>query len=99
MSYKIGFDGAVSVELKRLLQSVENRVNGLSMHAQASDVGATTVASGTPTQPSTDDKPCPDGVKIGHLCVHFGVVVIIAIVGGAAAGYLGGRLGAKSVKR
>ena len=93
MSYKIGFDGVVSAELKRLLQSVENRVNGFGMHAQATDV-ATTVASGSPPPPCMEGQPCPGGIKYGHDAVVIG----LAIVGGAVAGFAAGKLGAKSVK-
>jgi hypothetical protein len=95
MTYTIGFDGVVSAELKKLLQSVENRVNGLGMHVQASDMGASTVASGTPPPPDTD-KPCPDGVKIGHYCVSPGAavafVIVVAGVAGGVAGLVTARL-------
>lgn len=90
MSYKIGFDGVLNAELERLLQSVENRVNGLGMYVQISDTGASTVASGS-TSPCPDGKVCSDSEKGGHLIV----VALIAIVAGAAAGYLAGKKAAK----
>jgi hypothetical protein len=91
MSYKIGFDGVVTAELEKLLRSVENRVNGLGMHVQTSDMGASTVASGSTPTPCLNGQPCPEGAKGGHLIP----VVVIAIVAGAAAGYVAGKLAAK----
>src|SRR5258708_3118581 len=93
MSYKIGFDGVVSAELQKLLQSVENRVNGLAMHVQASEAGASTVASGTPPPYN----PCPDGVKIGHFCVPIGAAVVFVIVVGGVAGGVAGLVTARRV--
>jgi hypothetical protein len=90
MSYRIGFDGVVTAELEKLLQSVENHVNGLSMHVQASDTGASTVEGGT--RPP-HDFPCPNGVKIGHDCVHYTVVVGLLAVG-AVIGFAAAKLGA-----
>jgi hypothetical protein len=92
MSYKIGFDGVVTAELDKLLQSVEKNVNGLGMHAQTSDVGAASmVASGSTSSPCPPGQACTDSVKGGHLIV----VAVIAIVAGAAAGYVAGKRGAK----
>jgi hypothetical protein len=91
VNYKIGFDGGVTGELEKLLRSVENRVNGLSMHVQTSDMGASTVASGSTPPPCPDGQPCTDSVKGGHLIV----VAVIATVAGAAAGYVAGKRGAK----
>jgi hypothetical protein len=88
VTYTIGFDDAVSAELEKLLQSVENRVNGLNMHVQASDMGASTVAGAPGTY-----VPCPNGVKIGHDCVHYTVVVGLLVVGGVV-GFAAARLGA-----
>jgi|SRR5579859_5902018 len=92
VSYKIGFDGAVTVELEKVLQSIENRVNGLSMHAQISDMTAATVASGSPPPPCTAGHECPAGAKGGH---DFVVVVVTAIVAGAATGFVAGKVAAK----
>jgi hypothetical protein len=91
MSYKIGLDGVVTAELEKLLQSVENRVNGLGMHVQTSDMGASTVASGSPPPPCSAGQPCTEGAKGGH----YGIVVVVAIVAGAAAGYVAGKQAAK----
>jgi hypothetical protein len=91
LNYRIGFDGVVTAELEKLLQSVENRVNGLGMHVQTSDMGASTVASGSTPTPCLQGQPCPEGPKGGHLIV----VVIVAIVAGAAAGFVAGKLAAK----
>jgi hypothetical protein len=93
MSYKIGLDGVVTAELEKLLQSVENRVNGLSMHVQTSEVGASTVASGSTQPPCPPGQPCTDSAKGGHLAI----VVVIAIVAGAAAGHVAGKRAAKRV--
>ena len=95
MSYKIGFDGVVTGELDKLLQSVEKNVNGLGMHVQTSDVGAASmVASGSTSSPCPPGQFCPDSVKGGH---HIVVVVVIAIVVGAVAGYVAGKMAAKRV--
>jgi hypothetical protein len=94
VSYKIGFDGVVNAELERLLQSVENRVNGLGMYVQASDTGASTVASVSTPPPCPAGRPCSDSEKGGHNIV---VLAVIAIVAGAAAGYVAGRKAAKRV--
>ena len=92
MSYKIGFDGAVTAELDKLLQSIEKGVNGFGIHAQTSETGgASLVASGSTTPPCTAGQPCSDSVKGGHDVV----VVTIAIVGGAVAGYVAGKLAAR----
>jgi len=91
MSYKIGFDGVVTAELDRLLQSIEKRVNGLGIYAQTSDTGASMVASGSTSPPCPIGQKCSDSVKGGH----DGVVIAIAIVGGAIAGYIAGKKGAQ----
>ena len=93
MSYKIGFDGVVTADLDRLLQSVEKRVNGFGIHAQNSETGATMVASGSSTQPCPSGHTCSDSVKGGH----DGVVIALAIVGGAVAGYVAGKKAAQRV--
>ncbi len=94
MSYRIGFDGVVTADLDRLLQSVEKSVNGLGMRVQTSDVGAASmVASGSTTPSCPKGQVCADSEKGGHLIV----VVVIAIVAGAAAGYVAGKKGAKHV--
>jgi hypothetical protein len=93
MSYKIGFDGVVTAELDELLKSLEHRLNGLGMHVQTSDMGASTVASGSTPPPCSAGQPCTDSVKGGHLVV----VVVIAIVAGAAAGHVAGKRAAKRV--
>jgi hypothetical protein len=95
VSYKIGFAGVVNAELEKLLQSVENRVNGLGMYVQASDTGASTVASGSTPPPCPEGRPCSDSEKGGHNIVV--LTVVIAIVAGAAAGYVAGRKAAKRV--
>lgn len=101
MSYKIGFDGVVTAQLDKLLQSIESRVNGLGMHVQAAtEVGASTVASGSP--PCPDGQTCSNGAKGGH---DFVVVVAAMVVGaaagaaaGAVTGFAAGRAGAKGAK-
>jgi len=95
VSYKIGFDGVVvTAELDNLLQSIEQRVNGFGIRAQTSDTGASVVASGSTTTPyCPPGHTCSDSVKTGHDLV----VIIIAIVGGAAAGYIAGKLAARRV--
>ena len=93
MSYKIGFDGVVTAELEKLLQSVEKQVNGFGIHAQASDIGASTVASGSAPAPCSNGHPCSDSEKGGHYIV----VALIAVVVGAAAGYVAGKKAAKRV--
>jgi hypothetical protein len=93
VSYEIGFDGVVTAELEKLLRSVEKQVNGFGIHAQASDVGASTVASGSTPPSCPDGQACTDSEKGGHYIV----VVVIAIVAGAAAGYVAGKKGAKHV--
>jgi hypothetical protein len=93
VSYKIGFDGVVTAELEKLLQSVEKQVNGFGIHAQASDVGASTVASGSTAPPCPSGQTCTDSEKGGHYIV----VIVIAIVAGAAAGYVAGKRAAKHV--
>jgi hypothetical protein len=94
MSYRIGFDGVVTAELDKLLQSVEKNVNGLGMQVQTSDVGASMAASGSTSSPCPAGKVCPDSPKGGH---HIVVVVVIAVVVGAVAGYVAGKRGAKHV--
>ncbi len=94
MSYKIGFDGVVTAELDKMLQSIEKQVNGFGMHAQTSDTAATAAPSGSTTSPCTVDKPCPDSVKGPHPYI---VVVVIAIVVGTAAGHMAGKRAAKRV--
>lgn len=91
MGYKMGFDGAVTAELEKLLRSIEHGVNGFAMHAQTSDTGASVAASGTTTPPCPAGQPCSDSVKGGHDIV----VVVIAIVAGAVAGYVAGKLAAR----
>jgi hypothetical protein len=93
VSYKIGFDGVVTAELEKLLQSVEKQVNGFGIHAQASDLGASTVASGSAPSPCSNGHPCPDSPKGGHYIV----VALIAVVVGAAAGYMAGKKAAQRV--
>jgi hypothetical protein len=93
VSYKIGFDGVVTAELGKLLKSVENRANGLGIQVQASDMGASTVASGSTTHPCPSGQKCSDSVKGGQDIVVLG----IAIVAGAVAGYIAGRKAAKRV--
>jgi hypothetical protein len=93
VSYKIGFDGVVTAELDRLLQSIEKRVNGLGIHAQATETGASVVTSGSTPPPCPPGHTCSDSVKTGH----DGIVVAIAIVGGAVAGYIAGKLAAQRV--
>jgi hypothetical protein len=93
VSYRIGFDGVVTAELGRLLQSVEKRVNGFGVYAQTSDMGASTVASGSTSPPCPSGKTCTDSVKGGQDIVVLG----IAIVAGAVAGYVAGRKAAKRV--
>jgi hypothetical protein len=95
VSYKIRFDGDVTAELEKLLQSVQNRVNGLGMYVQASDTGASTVASVSTPPPCPAGRTCSDSEKGGHNIVV--LVVVIAIVVGAAAGYVAGRKAAKRV--
>jgi hypothetical protein len=93
VTYKIGFDGAVTPELQKLLESIQNRVNGIGIHAQTSDTeGARLVASGSTAPPCSKGQPCPCGEKGGQDIV---VVVVIAIVAGAAAGYVAGKLASK----
>ena len=90
--YKIGFDGLLTGEMGKLLQSIERGVNGFGMHAQTSgDTGAPTVAQGS-TTPCPSGQICSDSVKGGHDLV---VVVIVAIVAGAAAGFVAGKLSVK----
>jgi hypothetical protein len=93
MSYKIGFDGVVSAELEKLLQSVENRLNGLGMYVQTSDAGASTATSGSTTSPCPSGQTCSDSGTGGHDAI----VVVIAIVGGAVAGYVAGKQVARSI--
>jgi hypothetical protein len=92
VSYKIGFDGPVTAELEKLLRSIEKGVNGFGIHGQTSDTaGASVTASGSTTPPCPAGQPCSDSVKGGHDVV----VLAIAIVGGAAAGYVAGKLAAR----
>ena len=95
MNYKIGFDGVMSAELQKLLQSIEGRVNGLTMHVQTgTEGGASTVASGSPQPACPEGQNCPGSVKGGQDIV---VVVVVAAVTGAVAGYIAGKV-ASSVK-
>jgi hypothetical protein len=87
VSYEIGFDGVVTAELEQLLQFVENRVNSIGIHAQASEASLT--ASGSPSTPCPNGPPCPSSEKGGQDIV---VVILVAIVAGAAAGFLAGKL-------
>jgi hypothetical protein len=91
VTYKIGFDGVVTAELEKLLQSLEKGVNGFGVHAQAADTGSL-IASGSTPPPCSKGEPCPSSEKGGQDVV---VVVVIAIVAGAAAGYMAGKLAAK----
>ena len=98
MSYKIGFDGIVTAELEKLLQSVEKQVNGFGingfgLHAEASDMGASTVASGSTPPPCSAGHPCSDSPKGGHYII----VAAIAVVAGAVAGYVAGKKAAQRV--
>jgi hypothetical protein len=93
VSYKIGFDGVVTAELDNLLQSIEQRVNGFGIRAQTSDTGASVVASGSTTPYCPPGQTCSDSVKTGHDLL----VIVIAIVGGAVAGYIAGKLAARRV--
>jgi hypothetical protein len=93
MSYRIGFDGVITADLDRLLQTIEKGVNGFGIHAQTSDTGASMVASGSTPPPCPPGHTCSDSVKTGHDAV----VVVIAIVGGAVAGYIAGKLAAQRV--
>lgn len=93
MEYRIEFDGVVTAELAKLLHSVERGLNGSGLHVQASETGASTVASGSATPPCPTGQVCTDSVKGGHLLL----VVGIAIVVGALAGFIAGTLGAKRV--
>jgi hypothetical protein len=99
MSYKIGFDGVVTADLDRLLQSVEKGVNGFGLHVQGTDMEASAVASGSTTQPCPSGHTCSDSVKGGHdfRTGHDAVVIVIAIVGGAVAGYVAGKKAAQRV--
>jgi len=91
LSYKIGFHGDVTAELEQLLKSIEKGVNGFGIHALASDTGAST-ASGVTEPPCYPGEPCSNGVKAGH---DF-IVVAVAIIAGAVAGYIGGKIAAQS---
>jgi hypothetical protein len=94
VSYSIGFDGVVTAGLEELLRSVENRVNGFGIHAQTSDTGASLAASGHTTPPCPTGQPCSDSVKGPHLLA---IVVVVAIVAGAAAGYVAGKRAARHI--
>jgi hypothetical protein len=89
VKYKIGFDGVVTAELQKLLQSIQNRVNGIGIHAQASDTGASLTTSGSMPSPCPNGAPCPNSEKGGH---DFVVVVVTAIIAGAAGGFVAGKL-------
>ena len=92
MNYQIGFEGVLTADVGKLLQSIERGVNGFGMHAQTSgDTGASTVANGS-TTPCPSGQVCSDSVKGGHDLV---VVIVVAIVAGAAAGYVAGKLSVK----
>jgi hypothetical protein len=91
VTYKIGFDGVVTAELEKLLQSLEKGVNGMGTHAQASDTGSL-IASRSTALSSSNRMSSPCGEKGGQDIV---IVVVIAIVAGAAAGYVAGKLAAK----
>jgi len=99
VSYKLGFDGDVAVELEKLVLSVERGLNGFGLHAQTSDTGAST-ATGSTEPPCFPGPTCPDSVKTGHdllvaLVVKVAVVTVaLAISGGALAGYLAGKVAA-----
>ncbi len=46
MNYKIGFEGVLTTEVGKLLQSIDRGVNGFGMHAQkhCCDVGVAALA-------------------------------------------------------
>jgi hypothetical protein len=84
----------MTAELGMLLQTVENRLNGLSMQAQTStDSGASTIASGSPTCPA--GKTCSNGEKGGQDII---IVVVVAAVTGAVAGYIAGKVASSGEK-
>jgi len=99
MSYKIGFDGVVTAELDRLLQSVEKGVNGFGLRIQGTDKEASAVSSGSTVPPCPSGYTCSYSVKGGHdyRSGHDVVVIVIAIVVGAVAGYVAGKLAAQRV--
>jgi hypothetical protein len=104
VSYKIGFDGAVTAELQELLQSVERRVNVWGMHAQTSTGASESTSPPCPTGQTCSDSvkgPHDDSVKGPHddsvKGPHDVMVVVVAIVAGAAAGFVAGKRGAKRV--
>lgn len=90
MGYKLGFNGDVTAELERLLQSIEKGLNGYGIHADASVTAASTV-TGPPEPPCPPGQTCTDGAKIGHDAI----VVAVAVVGGGLAGYIAGKLAAQ----
>jgi hypothetical protein len=106
VSYKIGFDGVVTAELDKLLQSIERQVNGFGMHAQTSDGGMSMAESGSTTVPCPPGHICPGSVKYGHDWVVIGAAVGAAVVAGAVAGavvgaltgYAAGKVSVRSVK-
>jgi hypothetical protein len=91
VTYKIGFDGVITAELQTLLQSIQNRVNGIGINAQTSETGSL-IASRSAPPACPNGKACPCGEKGGHDIV---VVVVIAIVAGAVAGFVAGKMAAK----
>ncbi len=91
MIYKLEFDGKVTTELEKLVQAIEKGVNGFGIHAQTPETGASTVtgSSGSSCAPG---QTCTDSVKIGHDAV----ILAAAIAGGAVAGYIAGKMAARS---
>jgi hypothetical protein len=85
MKYQINFDGAVSSDLARLGQTLEHRLNGNALYAQAAtDSSTSTVASGSAGLGAANYPGCT--------CDRSGateviIIVIVAVLAGAT-GYL-----------
>ena len=94
MAYRISFDGVASAEINHVLRAVQHSLNGaganLLMRVQAQEASASTVASGC-----LPGQPCSSGEKGGQDIV---VVVVVAAVTGAVAGYIAGKLGSSGEK-